>query len=556
MNNIILIPSARLIPSSLQMDFGGIPSAMIPLNNKPALSYILKNYSQNGFSSIIAVHDGASQVVDFIKCHPELNSIAIDVGETKSLGETVFNSLNHLKLLPDRLIINFGDTYIEDELTKKDTICYVVQEDVYRWTTFNFDSSYNIFSLQEKDQAKSQNGGLPVFVGVFQICNVSDFIMELKKSLLNNDSSEVDPFYVAIMEYFNSLEFNNKFFQNVEKWYDFGHLDTYYTTKREFGLNKRYFNDVRVDLHRGILHKESKDSQKFSNEIKWYLKLPKTLQHIAPRVLDYSLDYHNPYIEMEFYGYPALNDVYLYGDHNIGIWNQVLTAIKQVLKEIQSFHFTPAKNDELVIAMKHIYEEKTYKRLIPIIEDEKFSEFNTEKLIINNKECIGLKKFFNVLPYVILNSGLYNQEFFTIIHGDLCLSNILYDPRNVFIRVVDPRGGFGVFDIYGDPRYDIAKLSHSFEGNYDFLVNGLFKYKHNSDGIFLEANLDDRHKAVQKLFNNWINKDWGNLYNQIKLIESLLFLSMVPLHADRFLSQKAFLTRGLELFSEIAKKYN
>ena len=39
---------------------------------------------------------------------------------------------------------------------------------------------------------------------------------------------------------------------------------------------------------------------------------------------------------------------------------------------------------------------------------------------------------------------------------------------------------------------------------------------------------------------------------QVKLIESLLFLSMVPLHADRFASQEAFLARGLEIFNDVA----
>jgi hypothetical protein len=33
-----------------------------------------------------------------------------------------------------------------------------------------------------------------------------------------------------------------------------------------------------------------------------------------------------------------------------------------------------------------------------------------------------------------------------------------------------------------------------------------------------------------------------------------LFLSMVPLHADRFAAQEAFIARGLQTFTEVAKR--
>ena len=61
-----------------------------------------------------------------------------------------------------------------------------------------------------------------------------------------------------------------------------------------------------------------------------------------------------------------------------------------------------------------------------------------------------------------------------IVHGDLCLSNILYDLRSRICKLLDPRGSFGAAGIYGDPRYDVAKLYHSIYGLYDFITNDLF----------------------------------------------------------------------------------
>ena len=70
---------------------------------------------------------------------------------------------------------------------------------------------------------------------------------------------------------------------------------------------------------------------------------------------------------------------------------------------------------------------------------------------------------------------LFDVEEFSIIHGDLCFANIMVDENYSFIKVIDPRGKFGNFDVYGDFRYELAKLFHSVDGKYDFIIKDLFK---------------------------------------------------------------------------------
>ena len=48
----------------------------------------------------------------------------------------------------------------------------------------------------------------------------------------------------------------------------------------------------------------------------------------------------------------------------------------------------------------------------------------------------------------------------SVVHGDLCQANIHDDLRSRVGKLVDPRGSFGTAGIYGDPRYDVAKLYH------------------------------------------------------------------------------------------------
>lgn len=549
---LLLLPSAKLVPLELQMEFGAIPSGMIPLSSQPAIRYIAAPYVEQGYHVLVAVHEQAEQINRYVGNHPELRARTCAVGETGSLGETILKALERLDHLPEQLVINFGDTYIGDALAGRNVIFYKLQEDVFRWTTFQKDVHGQLSQILDKNQEKPSFENWPVFVGVFAIGDVALFMAALRVAIENRQGdNNLDPFYSALTSYFNQLTENEKTFQEAQDWRDFGHLDTYHTTKKLFCINQRYFNQVKVDARRGIVRKTSQDVQKFIHEINWYLRLPKTIKYMAPRVFDFSLDPGSPFVEMEFYGYPALNDMYLFGDCDMGIWNQVFIAIQNLIQEMAQYHLKPEGPDTLKGAMHDIYYEKTLKRLESILKDERFASFCQDEVEINNVSCIGLNRALETLPDLIEAVDLYVCEYFTIIHGDLCLSNILYDRGNRIIRLIDPRGTFGVFDIYGDPRYDMAKLSHSIEGDYDFFSNGLFDYRWEGSAFYFQPQLEKRHERVKEIFRTRLLNEQLPAYWQIKLIESLLFLSMVPLHADRHASQLAFLARGLQLYTSV-----
>ena len=127
--------------------------------------------------------------------------------------------------------------------------------------------------------------------------------------------------------------------------------------------------------------------------------------------------------------------------------------------------------------------------------------------------------------------NLTNIETYTIIHGDYCLSNLLYDLNNQIVRMIDPRGSFGQKGIYGDPRYDIAKLRHSIAGLYDYIVADLFTVSFEGNNFSYEILEDEKNTELEKYMDACILK-YGYEINEIKLIEALLFLSMIPYHAD------------------------
>lgn len=142
----------------------------------------------------------------------------------------------------------------------------------------------------------------------------------------------------------------------------------------------------------------------------------------------------------------------------------------------------------------------------------------------------------------------------SVIHGDFCFSNILFNKEKKTFRFVDPRGSFGEgFSIYGDPRYDIAKLRHSFVGLYDFIIADKFLLRESKDVFFsfnlkilTVYNLSDLESFFDKLVMSY-----GFNVNDIKVIEATLFLSMIPLHKEKESHQKAFFLIALKKLNDI-----
>ena len=110
MKQLVLIPSAKLIPVELQAEFGPIPSAMVPIHSQTALDYIISHY-QNSTEFLVAVNESGTMVKSYADKHLSDKNVRIfNVGETKSLGATLLKALVSVDPLPSQLIINFADT--------------------------------------------------------------------------------------------------------------------------------------------------------------------------------------------------------------------------------------------------------------------------------------------------------------------------------------------------------------------------------------------------------------------------------------------------------------
>lgn len=540
MPDVLLLPSARLIEADLQADFGPIPPALIPLDGVPAFRRIADAVGPR--HSVIAAHQNAELIREHLDFNPDATFTLVDVGETCSLGETIWTAMQTMTFEPtDRLVLNFADTLVADLPVHGDIICFRNVPHAERWTSFTMHNGV-ITSVVEKGIDKDASD---VFVGVFAIRNPALLLTLLAEAIAVDD--EIDPFYRALAAYSAS---NNFITHQPRTWHDFGHLDTYYDTRQRFYVNRRAFNRIEIDTNRGLLFKSSEDHEKLGNEIAWYLELPNALAPFAPRVFDFSLQPHNTYANLEFYGYSPLAESYLHGAWSTSIWMQAFAAVGLTI-DAMGKHIAVEEPTHRAVRrnmLHNMYVEKTLARFSAMQVPD---VFEAKTVSINGTLCAGLATVRQTLVSMVEAAGLLDLSNFTVMHGDLCLSNILFDRRTSIVRLIDPRGSFGGGrSIYGDPRYDLAKLSHSVNGDYDHMLQGLFDVAIDGDHISMTTRVNSRQRQIKSLFDTWLHEQAGDDYPRVRLIESLLFLSMVPLHADRPQSQIAFLCRGLMGYTE------
>lgn len=137
----------------------------------------------------------------------------------------------------------------------------------------------------------------------------------------------------------------------------------------------------------------------------------------------------------------------------------------------------------------------------------------------------------------------------SVSHGDLGFSNVLYSSATQTFQLIDPRGADTAEELFSDPYYDVAKLSHSILGDYDFLVAGFYQLVHDEHlGLTLAAEgppAELRELFLVALAENGYDRDVA------RLGEASLFLSMLPLHVDSPKRVTAFALRARSIIDEL-----
>jgi len=166
------------------------------------------------------------------------------------------------------------------------------------------------------------------------------------------------------------------------------------------------------------------------------------------------------------------------------IGEERLCALESACRELTSIHQIKKEPDNRLLDL--MYMKKTLDRVQPY--HRLLSQYHEEFVKIN--EILYQNPFCeaggSMREYKKALLGL-KCDFFTPIHGDPTFSNMIWDGEGVWL--IDPRGSFGgeEYSLYGDPRYDWAKLYYSAIDNYDEINSRNFKIEYGLEEIKIKS---------------------------------------------------------------------
>lgn len=318
----------------------------------------------------------------------------------------------------------------------------------------------------------------------------------------------------------------------------------------------RAFNQVTIDKKRGLVHKRSKDYEKLLAEAFWYKNLPAELGAFTPKLL--WEDVESSEIVLEYCPYITLSEhltstsnglCYYAGDYFMK------NALQRLLEVHEMFQEQTALIDKESLIEFHV--AKTISRVKQLEENEFFRSMLSQKVF-----WINDKKYDNLDVKRLLEDLRKSQNLAkpSVVHGDYCLSNILYDFSSDSVKLIDPRGYWMIKDkptIYGDAHYDYAKLLHSVHGLYDFIVQDRYSW------IQLDYNrysfsIDFQDSFLQSQLMNIMGERLvdEDIFRYRRLLEVLLFVTMIPLHYEDQKRQFAFYLRAVQLYNELYDNLN
>lgn len=310
------------------------------------------------------------------------------------------------------------------------------------------------------------------------------------------------------------------------------------------GFDTRSFNSVKGNEY--VVIKSSTDKSKIKAEYQYYHLIPEKMKMWFVMPFDYTESETHSSYSMERYNMTDLAIRWVHGAISLDEFDKLLLKIFYFINTRDQKKTTFIEYEDLA---EDLYVKKLEKRV------EKFKGYPLYTTI-DKYVSIGTE-YANFDAVIDEYKKTYNrmtkksafQNVSVIGHGDLCFSNILFNKELFLIKLIDPKGALTEEELWTDPYYDLAKISHSICGRYDFFNNGLYKIFLNNDLKFsLEIDYDNREYI--NLFRKYLNQNGFN-YLQIRLYEVSLFLSMLPLHMDNPHKVFGFLLNAIDILKEV-----
>jgi glucose-1-phosphate thymidylyltransferase len=498
----LIIPAAgqatRLRPLSNNQS-----KAMVRVNGKPCIDFIIEQAEKNGDIAQLIIVDGAfNDIREYVSRRwNKLDVTFVKQPTLKGPHDAILIGAKEIKEYDIPSVVWLGDAIILEEEMPLGTDFLLCKEvtDHHNWCMWDEGN----FQYHDKPKVSIPNG--VALVGLYSFSNSLEMFAAFTETQDEYDIS------TALKKY--PKKFNKVL---TEEWYDIGEISSYYKTCASLlGLKSRAFNKITYDSELSLIHKQpdyhSIDAiETIENERSWYRELDWRQQLFVPRFID------NPNaLILSYEPGILLSDLMMYEDLPLSTWEYILDKIFHIMTSY--FHQTQTKTTDAIYTFstncKSIWIDKSESRLkgVPFNHDVKDQLMKYAAQI--HKKC----------------------EPVPCMHGDLHLGNILYNVQNDKLSFIDPRGKYGTIEgTLGDNLYDWAKLAHDVVLGYNHIISDI-DYPRQCD--------------MNAIFKKLCRK-YGVNYDLAVKGGVLLLATCIPLHSDSHMRQKRLMKRVEEYFDD------
>lgn len=533
----MLIPAAARHPEIATL----VSVGLMPLGGEPVLIKTLRYLDQAPIAGVSVALPRAdeifSTVLHSLDLQVQTNVINID---SVSLLDTIGQLLEQMQADKPTLVV-LGDTYVEFEswsfLFSTNPIVFTSQvSDPYRWCCIEVsDSDDRVTKLHNKSPVLHGNWQACVGAYFFPSSKALNELVEASRQIQGLPQDLEGPLGALVNQ--ESLKA-----QSVSAWLDAGHLDRAAVASSRM-LSARTFNSITLEALRGTVTKRSRDRAKIQSEIDYLRELPVDAAVLFPRVLDAGDDGQTAWYTMERYGYPSLREMYLWHQVEPRRWAEVFSHLHDLVSDVLGRHAgTLSPEDQWLM-----YWDKPNRRIAELLRQPAGEPLRTNCLTINGRPTRSFTAMGDDIQEAL--DGLTARGRGRLIHGDLCLSNILYDLGSSTCRFIDPRGSFGRSTSTGDARYDYAKLWHSLGGWYEHLAEDLVSLAwQDSSHVTLAIPITPRQVSIQREFADVFLAE--DSFRDVALITGLTLCSVASLHRESRQRQQALYLRGVMMLND------
>jgi len=307
----------------------------------------------------------------------------------------------------------------------------------------------------------------------------------------------------------------------------------------------RFFNTIVVDDYQ--FTKISEDKVKIQKEYNFTRLIPEFMKRWIVIPYNYKENANSASYEMERINIPDMAIRWVHKAISLDEFEAFLDTF---------FYFITTRVSKSISAvdysnkMKELYVDKVIRRIDDLKKTTQYKRISEYIAVGTDRNSLD-----NILEWYLAlykkTTTMYKFHPVSVIgHGDPFFANTFYDYGTKMLKFIDPKGAEKESELYTDPYYDVAKLSHSVLGNYDFIINGLFSIQIEKDFCFSLSVDNDELKPYGELFLNKANRNGFNS-KMLRLLEASLFISMLPLHIDNPRHILAFVLNAIKILKEV-----